>query len=302
MSNYNIQQNIQQNTQQNKQQKNLQSNESSSSESPSSESARSEISNNFLQKNPGSKPILSFRNVSYKEKNGNQLVDFNFDLYTGQNIVFFGPENCGKDLIMPLAIGKILPQQGEIIFLEHNVAQLNQKELYNIRKEFGYLLENYGLLNNLSVRDNIMLPLRYHLAKNFSKVDEKIETLMDFYDLDSVKNSRPNLLTHSEKLKTAFLRALIIEPKLIFFNSIESVQDPLKLVQFLDLVQVYMNAHDTAYLVITYHVEIYLEHVNHYCLLHNGVKVFEGSGDLNNFMDNKYLKHYMNRSLSGPLN
>jgi phospholipid/cholesterol/gamma-HCH transport system ATP-binding protein len=251
--------------------------------------------------NTNDSPILSFKDVSH-EVDGDRLENFSFNLYHGQNVVFFGPEKCGKDLILPLATGKMHPKSGSVFFLSTDISKLSQTELYTLRKNFGYLLQNYGLINNLSVEANILLPLRYHEVKDEDEVKNTLNELLSFYHLKEKKDLRPFSLTESEKLRTSFLRALIINPRMIFIDSIENGQDPLKLSQFLDLAKIYFAAHDTAYLVTTYHVEIFVNHVNDFCLLYEGKIVFHGNGDITESPENPYLKQYLARCANGPIN
>lgn len=248
---------------------------------------------------PGEAPIiLSFENVHYEEGN-EALRGLSFDLRAGDNIVFFGPENCGKDLIMPLASGIVDPDQGRVRFLDHDLSNLAPTKLYNLRQQIGFLLRDYGLINNLTLENNILLPLRYH--KKAAQAEDRLEELLEFFQLLDKKDLRPHSLSPSEKLKACFIRSILLKPRLIILDNAVEAHCPLELARFFDLAAAYFFAHETAFMVITYDVETFRDHAEHFCLMSEGLILHRcGPAELEN-PTHPGLIQYINRRPQGPL-
>lgn|GEM_PF-207305 len=244
--------------------------------------------------------ILSLTGVSYNDETKMEKVeDISFDLECGKNLVIFGPEKSGKDFILPLITGKIKPDSGNVILANRSVSEARKNELEEIRKSIGYVTGRSGLINNLSVRENILLPLRYHTQMPEEEMLEKADSLIRQYGLKKRENDRPQKLIASEILRVVFARALILKPALILADNAFDGHCPLSLAHFLEIAEKDIVKDNISFIISTYMPTVASGYGNRFLMLYEGKIVFDGNSL---YTSNAYVEQYLRHPLSGPMN
>ncbi len=143
------------------------------------------------------------------------LSNINLDLNSGEYLSIYGPSGSGKTSLLNI-IGLLdLPSAGEFIFKEQKTSQLSEKERLSLRrKEIGYIFSAPNLIDELTVAENIELPLLYQKVKKRERI-ERVSVLLGEFNLLHRKKFFPNDLSGIEQQKVAIARALIINPSLI---------------------------------------------------------------------------------------
>lgn len=246
--------------------------------------------------------LLEFSKVSFISlKTSSLLIDVTFKLVPGENIILFGPENSGTELICPIIATIIEKFDGDVRFRGQSIKGLSNKEKNLFRKHLGYLQQDYGLISNLSVEENIALPLRYHTELSSRDIQEQVNELIDEMQLGHCRRLRPVSLTPSELLKTAFARAVALKPDLLLIEYPLEKQNPLNIQVFLKALKLRAEMENTAIVLITNSPEKFLDFSDKYFMLYNGNIVF--AGDKNELLNsnNKYLKQYRDCQVDGPM-
>lgn len=244
--------------------------------------------------------VIQFNQVSsFNEYEDEQITDISFSLDHGKNLAIFGPEKSGKDLILPLIVGKIKPLKGTVYFDNLDMHEKSRDELETIRKRIGYVTGNSGLLNNLSVKENIMLPLRYHTSLDETKMSERTDELIELYNLNHCALDRPQKLTSGERLRAAFARALILKPFIILMDNALEGQCPVSLAHFMDIAQKDIAKNNISFIITTYNPTMIKKHVTRFMMMNAGTIVFEGNSIDHTF--NSYVNQYIHNPLSGPI-
>jgi len=244
---------------------------------------------------------LKFDDVSCQGDNSISLVDFSFTLLEGENLVIFGPENSGISLICPLIAGARTDFEGSILYRGSSVKDFDFLAMHNYRTRLGYLQAGYGLINNMSVAENISLPLKYHSSLTVNEVETRVTELITELRLDHCKNLRPVDLLKSETLKTAYARAIALDPDLILLEHALETQCLINAQTYLTSLRKRTFCQGCAVVVVTYEPERYADFADTFIMLYMGNKVFHG--DRGAFLEQKnpYLKQYMQASLHGPM-
>jgi putative ABC transport system ATP-binding protein len=143
------------------------------------------------------------------------LNKISFEIQQGDFVSIMGPSGCGKSTLLNI-IGLLdKPSSGEFLFLNHLITALKGSEIDKIRKEnIGFIFQNFNLIDELSVFDNIELPLIYNnipRAERRIKVEEIAERLEVAHRLKHF----PQQLSGGQQQRVAVARALVMEPKLI---------------------------------------------------------------------------------------
>jgi ABC-type ATPase involved in cell division len=246
--------------------------------------------------------VLRFENVWYvSDVVRDHVDDVSFTLNRGEGMLISGPEGSGKSLILDLVMGKRLPKLGKI-WHEGVILDLSKEsEVEKLRFSIGYVTQTAGLINNLSVLENIILPLRYHTEMKDEEMFVAAEIWIDRYELGHKKNARPVALTASEMMRTAIIRALIVEPRILLLDSIVDALCPLASRRMLELLFEDIRLRNITYILSSYHPTIFDGHDLKFLLLYRGEVVFQGNlADIKR-ADNVFLEQYRAYRTQGPM-
>jgi cell division transport system ATP-binding protein len=158
--------------------------------------------------------MLSLKGVSKKYGDIVVLENISFKLDDGEAIFITGPSGSGKSTLIKIISTEVVPDEGEVLFNELNVTRFNSRELQNYRKNIGVVYQDFKVVGDKTVRENLEMVLA---VKNVPRdgwerlVMEVLEKVL----LAGKQNHFPAELSGGELQRVAIARALISEPKLI---------------------------------------------------------------------------------------
>ena len=144
------------------------------------------------------------------------LNGISFQVVKGEFLGIMGSSGSGKTTLLNCLATIIKPTDGSIQMQEKDLGQLKGSLLADYRgKEIGYLFQNFELLDNLTAKENILLPLSLHkVDANESKV--RLELLSQYLDISELLDKFPSQLSGGQRQRVAAARALILDPKIVF--------------------------------------------------------------------------------------
>ena len=144
------------------------------------------------------------------------LNGISFQVVKGEFLGIMGSSGSGKTTLLNCLATIIKPTDGSIQMQEKDLGQLKGSQLADYRgKEIGYLFQNFELLDNLTAKENILLPLSLHkVDANESKV--RLELLSQYLDISKLLDKFPSQLSGGQRQRVAAARALILDPKIVF--------------------------------------------------------------------------------------
>ena len=152
-----------------------------------------------------------------KEPNITKALDgISFQVVKGEFLGIMGSSGSGKTTLLNCLATIIKPTDGSIQMQEKDLGQLKGSQLADYRgKEIGYLFQNFELLDNLTAKENILLPLSLHkVDANESKV--RLKLLSQYLDISELLDKFPSQLSGGQRQRVAAARALILDPKIVF--------------------------------------------------------------------------------------
>ena len=152
-----------------------------------------------------------------KEPNVTKALNgISFQVVKGEFLGIMGSSGSGKTTLLNCLATIIKPTDGSIQMQEKDLGQLKGNQLADYRgKEIGYLFQNFELLDNLTAKENILLPLSLHkVDADESKV--RLELLSQYLDISELLNKFPSQLSGGQRQRVAAARALILDPKIVF--------------------------------------------------------------------------------------
>lgn len=152
-------------------------------------------------------------NISYKP-NTVILENASIKIEKGSWISIVGPSGSGKTSFLKLLGGLLWPDSGNVLIDNHNLYQMTANERHTfIREKVGFVYQQFRLLPQFSVLENVMLPLIPYEKKN--KIKDKAEGIIDKMGLSHRLNHLPNELSGGEQQRVAFARALLTNPPIL---------------------------------------------------------------------------------------
>lgn len=144
------------------------------------------------------------------------LDGISFQVIKGEFLGIMGSSGSGKTTLLNCLATIIKPTDGAIQIQEKDLGQLKGSQLADYRgKEIGYLFQNFELLDNLTAKENILLPLSLHkVDANESKL--RLELLSQYLDISELLDKFPSQLSGGQRQRVAAARALILDPKIVF--------------------------------------------------------------------------------------
>ena len=144
------------------------------------------------------------------------LKDVSLTVHEGEFIAIMGPSGSGKTTLLNLLSTIDKPTKGEILLEGKDVTKLKSKELSQIRKDnIGFIFQDYNLLDNMNLMDNMALPLALGRKKS-KEIEEKVIAIAQTFGLEEHLKKYPYELSGGQKQRGAAARALITNPSVIF--------------------------------------------------------------------------------------
>ena len=161
--------------------------------------------------------IINVENVYKDFQNGKikVLKGVNLEIKAGEFVSLMGASGSGKSTLLYLIGGLDKPSDGIIKIDNKNISKLNDTKISKLRrKEIGFIFQFYNLVQNLTVEENILLPVIMDGQKK-KKYEKKLNELLEIVGLSEKKNALPSELSGGEQQRVAIARAVIMDPKII---------------------------------------------------------------------------------------
>lgn len=153
------------------------------------------------------------------------LHDVSFQITDGELVVLTGHSGSGKTTLMKLLTKEYLPTEGEIIFNEMPLSQIGSGQLPHHRRQLGVVFQDYKLLSELNVWENIALALNI-MGKPQSEIEERVTDLLRLVELVDKAFLFPSQLSGGEAQRVSIARALATAPMVIFADEPTGNLDP----------------------------------------------------------------------------
>ena len=144
------------------------------------------------------------------------LRNIQMDVYEGDFIAIMGPSGAGKTTLLNLLSTLDTPTQGEIFLDGQEITKMKNKQLSILRRDkIGFIFQDYNLLDNMTLQDNIALPLSLN-GKKGNQIIKLVQEMAENFGLENHLQKYPYQLSGGQKQRAASARALITKPKILF--------------------------------------------------------------------------------------
>lgn len=143
------------------------------------------------------------------------LDDITFEIEKGEFVSLMGESGSGKSTLLYLIGGLDKPTNGEVFINEKDINKLKEKQIAKLRrKDIGFVFQFYNLVQNLTVEENIMLPVIMD-GKKEKDYKERLDKILKIIGLEEKRHSLPNQLSGGQQQRVSIARAIILSPSII---------------------------------------------------------------------------------------
>jgi putative ABC transport system ATP-binding protein len=203
--------------------------------------------------------MININSLTFSYTSGEFHLDIpELDVNQGEKVAFVGPSGSGKTTLLNLVAGILTPNKGNVVVGDESVSELNDASRRNYRiSNIGFIFQDFGLLDYLDVRDNILHPYRITDALKLNQdVRERAKMLADQMGVGDKLQRHPTELSHGERQRVAICRALLSEPKLILADEATGNLDPKNKAHILELLFQSVEDHNATLLAVTHDHEL----------------------------------------------
>lgn len=181
--------------------------------------------------------MIEFKNVVKQFKDGTVALDkLNFVIESGEFVFIVGPSGSGKTTIFRLLIREFLPTSGSIFLEKEEVNTLHRKKIPALRRKIGSAFQDYKLLWDRTVFENVSLPLEI-LGRSSRETENEVLEILELVGLKEKGDLFPLQLSGGEIQRTVIARALIAKPSILFADEPTGNLDPATAWQIVKLLK-----------------------------------------------------------------
>ena len=158
--------------------------------------------------------MVEFRNISFSYSKDSGVYDIDLKVDDSEFCFLVGPTGSGKSSLLKMIYFDILPSEGEIDVLGYNSKKTKKNSIHKLRKKIGVIFQDYKLLKQRTVYENIALPLHIN-GVGRKKIKDNVEEALELTDLLDYQDKYPDQLSGGEQQRVCIARAIVKNPELI---------------------------------------------------------------------------------------
>ena len=178
------------------------------------------------------------------------LKGVSFTLNTGEFAFLVGPSGSGKSTIIRLLTGEVAPTDGQVVVNGHDMEKIKMRKLPYLRRTIGVIFQDFRLIEEKSVFDNVAFAMRVVGASN-KEIRQRVPYVLELVGLENKIRAKPDELSGGEQQRVAIARALVNNPSLIIADEPTGNLDPARSLEILLLLQK-INELGTTVLIVTH--------------------------------------------------
>ena len=194
--------------------------------------------------------IKLHRITKYYENKIPAINDFNLSIRKGEFVFITGPSGAGKSTLIKLIFSSEQPNTGEIVVNNENITRMSSKEIPYFRRKVGVVFQDFKIIQNRSVFDNVSFPLDI-IGTRRKLVKKKVWQVLKWVGLLQKKDSLPSQLSGGEQQRVAIARAIINNPILLLADEPTGNLDPKLSFEIMKLFKA-INARGTTVVIATH--------------------------------------------------
>jgi len=219
----------------------------------------------------------------------------------GKLIAIMGLSGCGKTTLLRHIGGALKPTKGYVQVAGQVIHELDQKQLYEMRRKMGMLFQFGALFTDMSVFDNVAFQMREHTDLPEEIIRDLVMMKLHAVGLRGTHHLMPSELSGGMARRVALARTVALDPMLIMYDEPFAGLDPISLTVVGELIRKLNDALGATSVVVTHDVQESLKIVDYIYFMANGVIVAEGTPDEIRASEKDFVHQFVHGEIEGPV-
>jgi phospholipid/cholesterol/gamma-HCH transport system ATP-binding protein len=233
-----------------------------------------------------------------KSFNGFEVLrGVNLTIPESKTTFIMGQSGTGKSVLLKHIVGLLKPDSGEIWFQNKDITKLSEKELQKVRRKIGFLFQEGALFDFMTVKENVMFPLKEHFKMPREEMEKAAEELLSAVDLLSAKDKYPSELSGGMKKRAALARTLALKPQAVLFDEPTTGLDPILQVSILELIKNLKEKYNLTCVIVSHDLNLAFKFADYIAFLHEGIIIEVGTPEEIKNSNNEFIKKFLESAL-----
>ena len=213
-------------------------------------------------------------NTRYKDKQ--ILSDISLLVERKEIMVIMGHSGSGKSTLLRHMIGLDTPVSGSVKLFGKEITKLKKSNLYELRKHIGVAFQSGALFSSMTLQENVELPLHQHTKLDHSTIRIMSRLKLELMKLTDYEDLMPAELSGGMLKRAGWARAVIMDPKILFFDEPSAGLDPVTSAELDELILQLRNALNMTIVVVTHELESAFKIADRITVIDNGSQIITG--------------------------
>ncbi|MDE2091002.1 MAG: ATP-binding cassette domain-containing protein [Gammaproteobacteria bacterium] len=225
----------------------------------------------------------------------------NINISRGKVTAIMGPSGTGKTTLLRVMTGQVLPDRGRVIVEGKNIRRLTTGELYELRTQMGFLFQNGALFTDSSVYENVAFPLREHTRLPEALIRHIVLMKLQAVGLRGAADMMPAELSGGMARRVALARAIVMDPKIIFYDEPFVGLDPISMGVIVRLIRELNDSLNLTSIIVSHDVHEVNAVSDQSFLISNGRVVAYGTPEELERNKSAWVRQFMKGLADGPV-
>lgn len=225
----------------------------------------------------------------------------NINIPRGKVTGIMGPSGTGKTTLLRIMTGQVLPDRGRVIVEGRNMRRIGIRELYELRKRIGFLFQSSALFTDSSVYENVAFPVREHTRLPESLINHLVLMKLQAVGLRGAADMMPSELSGGMARRVALARAIVMDPKIIFYDEPFTGLDPMSMGVIVRLIRRLNDTLGLTSVIVSHDVEEVSVVSDQSYLISNGKVIAYGTPGELEHNKSAWVRQFMEGLADGPV-
>ncbi|RPH48366.1 MAG: ATP-binding cassette domain-containing protein [Planctomycetota bacterium] len=216
-------------------------------------------------------PAIQVRDLHKSFGNRPVLRSLSLDVRRSELLAIVGGSGSGKSVLLKHLAGLIRPDRGSIRLDGVDLATAGKEAIRDLHRKIGYLFQDGGLLNSLTVFENVALPLREMTSSGEEEIRQRVTDSLARVGVGGTEAKMPQEMSGGMRKRAGLARAIVEERSFFFFDEPTSALDPVTAMSIRDLIREVHDRWKSTSLVVTHDLRLVQKVADRVAFLHEGV-------------------------------
>lgn len=242
-----------------------------------------------------SKTVIEVQGLTAAYGDRQVLAGVDLAVRQGEIMVIMGGSGSGKSTLLRHLLGLARATEGRVDVLGRELGMVSRKELYELRRQIGVAFQGGALLNSMTLIENVELPLRQHTRLDDTTIGIMSRMKLEMMSLSGFEHLMPSELSGGMLKRASLARAVVMDPKLLFFDEPSAGLDPITSAELDELILRLRSAMKMTIVVVTHELHSALQIADRISILGEGKVLMVGTVEEIRASEDDYIQSLLNR-------